>query len=81
MHDIIYIYICIAIRDHASSVPRLHGSLDGAAGSEASLDGFLLPSLGWHHLSNTTCVIRPLLFYVVFVASRSAMICCIFRHA
>ena len=35
---------------------------------------------GWHYLSNATCLIRPRLFYVLFVVSRIALICYIIRY-
>ena len=35
---------------------------------------------GWNYLSNATCLIRPHLFYVCFVASRTTTICYITRH-
>ena len=36
--------------------------------------------IGWHYLSNDTCLIRPPLFYVCFVVSRIAIICSILRR-
>ena len=32
------------------------------------------PSIGWHHLSNATCLIRPHLFHACLVVSRSTII-------
>ena len=34
----------------------------------------------WHYLSNATCVIRPHLFYALFIASRIIMCCYILCH-
>ena len=31
--------------------------------------------LGWHYLSNATCLMRPRLFYAFFAASRISIIC------
>ena len=31
--------------------------------------------IGWHYLSNATCLIRPRLFYALFIVSRIIMIC------
>ena len=35
---------------------------------------------GWHYLSTATCLMRPRLFYVLFVVSRITIICCVARH-
>ena len=37
-------------------------------------------TIGRHSLSNAPCLIRPLLFYALFIASMIIMICCIIRH-
>ena len=36
--------------------------------------------IGWHDLSNATCIIQPHLFYALFRVSRIDMICNITRH-
>ena len=36
--------------------------------------------LGWHYLSNASCLIRPRLFYACFVVSRIAILCYIICH-
>ena len=36
--------------------------------------------LGWHYLSNDTCLIRPRLLCAFFVVSRITIISCILRH-
>ena len=36
--------------------------------------------LGWHYLSDATCLMRPRLFYASFVASRITTSCYILRH-
>ena len=36
--------------------------------------------LGRHHLSNATCLIRPHVFYALFVVSRITIICYMIRH-
>ena len=38
------------------------------------------PLLGWHYLSNATCLIRPHVFYALFIVSRIIIICYIIRH-
>ena len=32
-----------------------------------------LPTFGWHHLSNATCLMRPRLFYALLVVSRNTI--------
>ena len=37
--------------------------------------------LGWHYLSDATCLMRPRVFhYVCFVVSRITIMCCIIHH-
>ena len=36
--------------------------------------------LGWHYLSNATCLIQPHLFYACFVVSRITTLCYMIRH-
>ena len=36
--------------------------------------------LGWHYLSNATCLMQPRLFYAFLVVSRITIICHILRH-
>ena len=36
--------------------------------------------IGWHYLSNTTCLIRPHLLYALFVVSMITIICQTIRH-
>ena len=36
--------------------------------------------VGWHYLSNATCLMRPRSFYARFVASRITIVCYIIRH-
>ena len=43
-------------------------------------DPRLRAHLGWHYLSNATCLIRPHWFYVYFVVSWTVIICYIIRH-
>ena len=39
------------------------------------------PDFGWHHSSEATCLMRPRLFYMLFlVVSRIIMICKIVCH-
>ena len=41
----------------------------------------MVMSLGWHYLSNATCLIRPRMFYMCFfVVSRITIICHMIRH-
>ena len=42
--------------------------------------GTLTWIIGWHYLSNATCLMRPRLFYVRFVVSRITILCYIVRH-
>ena len=48
-----------------------------AALPTASLRPSLRPRhpIGWHYLSNATCLIRPHLFYALFIVSRITIIC------
>ena len=39
------------------------------------LQADMLQSIGWHYLSNATCLIRPHFFYVLFIVPRITMIC------
>ena len=52
-----------------------------ARGSEQGrTDGKSKAVLGWHYLTNATCLIRPRLFYGCFVVSRIAIIRYVIRH-
>ena len=66
LHIYIYIYVCHRATTEA---PLLGGYRELIKGCE----------LGWHYLSNTTCLIRPPL-YVFFVVSRMIIICYIIRR-
>ena len=41
---------------------------------------YVLQSLGWHYLSNATCLIRPHLFHALSVVSRITIVCQTIRH-
>ena len=45
----------------------------------ACLDSERLPQVGWHYLSDATCLIRPHSFYACFVVPR-VIICYIICH-
>ena len=44
------------------------------AGARKGRAGLLRGSVGWHYLSNATCLMRPHLFCVLFTVSRIIMI-------
>ena len=72
----IYIYICIRISylcaDPEEPVPQAEAREDPVQPHEVLV--------GWHYLSNATRLIRHRSCYVLFVVSRSTIICQIIRH-
>ena len=65
----IYIYIYIDVCHTAQPSPT------------KGVPVWILDSLlGWHYLSDATCLIRPRLFYVLFVVSRITITCRIIHH-
>ena len=75
----IYIYICtptyIYIYIHTHIHTYIHKHIISHHIIPHSESRLTLVELGWHYLSNATCLIRPHVFYVFFVVSRIAIIC------
>ena len=67
-----YIHIYIYIYIYMSRRPA------GLGTSELRLSQ--VAHVGWHYLSNATCLTRPHLFYAYFVVPRIAILCYILRH-
>ena len=51
-----------------------------SSGGLTTTEARLSTSIGWHYLSNATCLMRPHVFYVLLVASRSTIVCYILHH-
>ena len=79
---IIIITIIVAVAACVLSCPWLISLISGASEAEQREPRRYASdaSLEWHYLSNATCLIRPHVFYAVFVVSRIPIICNIFRH-
>ena len=87
----IYVYTCIYIyiymyrereRDHVNIIIIIiinHDMITSScgAGPPPRSVGVVL---GWHYLSNATCLIRPHLLYALFIVSRVIISCHIIRH-
>ena len=75
--SILIITIIIIICANGQSKEWMHTHVDTCQLGMDTLDNI---NLGWHYLSNATCLIWPRLFHACFVVSRIAVTHYIVRH-
>ena len=73
IHIHVYIYIYTHTYKHSATAMSTRPIIRTSASAWP-------PTFGWPYLSIATCLMRPRLFYALFVVSRITMICYILHH-